>query len=153
MSSSGGSNECRKSPESHSQPKSKSIKTQRKAIHRMQSEENNKESVTSTTEDHAQPGVRKDAAAEFLEFDDCVDVAAESVEVIVVTGAPVEEGFDVGVEAALFAVLDWPAAAVEEAMERGVNYLYWGSIRRRSFGEAIRNRLAQRDRMGLVSQS
>ena len=115
MSSSGGSNECRKSPESHSQPKSKSIKTQRKAIHRMQSEENNKESVTSTTEDHAPPGVRKDAAAEFLEFDDCVDVAAESVEVIVVTGEPVEEGFDVGVEAALFAVLDWPAAAVEEA--------------------------------------
>ena len=81
----------------------------------MQSEENNKESVTSTTEDHAPPGVRKDAAAEFLEFDDCVDVAAESVEVIVVTGEPVEEGFDVGVEAAPVAVLDWPAAAVEEA--------------------------------------
>src|SRR5262249_30679417 len=28
---------------------------------------------------------------------------------------------------------------VEEAVERGLNYLYWGSIRRERFGKAIRN--------------
>jgi len=40
-------------------------------------------------------------------------------------------------------------AFIEEAVEQGVNYLYWGSIRRRAFGRAIK-RLARRDREGLV---
>ena len=38
---------------------------------------------------------------------------------------------------------------IEEAVEQGVNYLYWGSIRRPAFGRAIRN-LATRDREGVV---
>ena len=38
---------------------------------------------------------------------------------------------------------------IEEAVEQGVNYLYWGSIRRPAFGRAIRN-LAQRNREGIV---
>jgi aryl-alcohol dehydrogenase-like predicted oxidoreductase len=46
-----------------------------------------------------------------------------------------------------------PAAAVERAFEHGVNYLYWGSIRRRAFADAIRNLAPHRDRMVLVLQS
>jgi len=46
-----------------------------------------------------------------------------------------------------------PASAVERAFERGVNYLYWGSMRRGGFGEALRNLKAQRDGMVLVLQS
>ncbi len=46
-----------------------------------------------------------------------------------------------------------PTAAVEEAFEHGVNYLYWGSIRRRAFGLAIRNLKAHRERMVIVLQS
>lgn len=46
-----------------------------------------------------------------------------------------------------------PAAAVERAFERGVNYLYWGSFRRGPFGQALRNLKPQRDRMVLVLQS
>jgi aryl-alcohol dehydrogenase-like predicted oxidoreductase len=46
-----------------------------------------------------------------------------------------------------------PAAAVERAFERGVNYLYWGSFRRGAFGQALRNLKAQRDEMALVLQS
>ncbi len=38
---------------------------------------------------------------------------------------------------------------VEAACERGINYLYWGSIQRPDFGKAIR-RLAARDRERLV---
>ena len=45
------------------------------------------------------------------------------------------------------------AAAVEQAFERGVNYLYWGSFRRGPFGEALRNLKPRRDRMVLVLQS
>ena len=41
------------------------------------------------------------------------------------------------------------AADVERAVERGVNYLYWGSRRTGAFGEAIRN-LAPRHRDGMV---
>lgn len=41
------------------------------------------------------------------------------------------------------------AAIVEEAVEQGVNYLYWGSIRRPAFGKAIRN-LARKNREGIV---
>ena len=46
-----------------------------------------------------------------------------------------------------------PARAVEQAFERGVNYLYWGSRRTGGFGQAIRNLSPQRDRMVLVVQS
>lgn len=46
-----------------------------------------------------------------------------------------------------------PAAAVERAFERGVNYLYWGSVRRGPFGQALRNLKPQRHRMVLVLQS
>ncbi len=38
---------------------------------------------------------------------------------------------------------------VERAYDRGINYLYWGSMRRPGFGRAIRN-IARRDREGLV---
>jgi aryl-alcohol dehydrogenase-like predicted oxidoreductase len=46
-----------------------------------------------------------------------------------------------------------PAAAVERAFERGVNYLYWGTFRRGPFGQALRNLKPQRDSMVLVLQS
>jgi aryl-alcohol dehydrogenase-like predicted oxidoreductase len=46
-----------------------------------------------------------------------------------------------------------PTAAVERAFERGVNYLYWGSLRRRAFAQAIRNLAPQRDRLVVVVQS
>jgi aryl-alcohol dehydrogenase-like predicted oxidoreductase len=42
---------------------------------------------------------------------------------------------------------------VEQAFERGINYLYWGSFRRGAFGQALRNLKPQRDRMVLVLQS
>ncbi len=38
---------------------------------------------------------------------------------------------------------------IEEAVEQGINYLYWGSIRRPAFGRALRN-LARRNRKGVV---
>jgi aryl-alcohol dehydrogenase-like predicted oxidoreductase len=41
------------------------------------------------------------------------------------------------------------ARVIEEAVERGVNYLYWGSLRRSAFGRAIRN-TARRDRDRVV---
>jgi hypothetical protein len=46
-----------------------------------------------------------------------------------------------------------PGAAVERAFEQGVNYLYWGSMRRRAFGQAIRNLASRRGRFVLVIQS
>lgn len=46
-----------------------------------------------------------------------------------------------------------PAAAVERAFECGVNYLYWGTFRRGSFGQALRNLKPQRGRMVLALQS
>jgi aryl-alcohol dehydrogenase-like predicted oxidoreductase len=46
-----------------------------------------------------------------------------------------------------------PASAVERAFQHGVNYLYWGSIRKSAFGEAIRNLSGHRDRIVLVVQS
>ena len=46
-----------------------------------------------------------------------------------------------------------PTRAVEQAFERGVNYLYWGSRRTGGFGQAIRNLSPQRDRLVLVIQS
>ena len=38
---------------------------------------------------------------------------------------------------------------IEEAVEQGINYLYWGSIRRPAFGRALRN-VARRNRAGVV---
>ena len=46
-----------------------------------------------------------------------------------------------------------PAAAVEMAFERGLNYLYWGSMRRGAFADALRHLKPQRERMVLVVQS
>lgn len=46
-----------------------------------------------------------------------------------------------------------PAAAVERAFERGVNYLYWGSIRRDPFAQALRNLNGRREQFVLVVQS
>jgi aryl-alcohol dehydrogenase-like predicted oxidoreductase len=46
-----------------------------------------------------------------------------------------------------------PPSAVERAFEQGVNYLYWGSMRRSGFAEAIRNLASRRDRLVVVLQS
>jgi aryl-alcohol dehydrogenase-like predicted oxidoreductase len=43
--------------------------------------------------------------------------------------------------------------AVEFAFDHGVNYFYWGSMRRSSFGEGLRRLAARRDRYALVIQS
>src|SRR5512144_2848932 len=39
------------------------------------------------------------------------------------------------------------------AFERGVNYFYWGSFRRDSFGEGLRQLRPQREKFVLVVQS
>ncbi len=46
-----------------------------------------------------------------------------------------------------------PGEAVERAFEQGVNYLYWGSMRRDSFGAALRRLGPRRDEFVLVVQS
>jgi aryl-alcohol dehydrogenase-like predicted oxidoreductase len=46
-----------------------------------------------------------------------------------------------------------PGRAVERAFERGVNYIYWGTFRRGTFGEGLRNLAPKRDRFVLVVQS
>ncbi len=46
-----------------------------------------------------------------------------------------------------------PAAAVERAFEQGVNYLYWGSMRRSGFADALRHLSPRRERFVLVLQS
>lgn len=46
-----------------------------------------------------------------------------------------------------------PASAVEQAFDHGVNYFYWGSFRRGSFGEGLRALAPKRDRFLLVTQS
>jgi aryl-alcohol dehydrogenase-like predicted oxidoreductase len=47
-----------------------------------------------------------------------------------------------------------PTAAYEEAFERGVNYFYWGSLRRKLMGEAIRHLAPRhRDQLVIVLQS
>jgi aryl-alcohol dehydrogenase-like predicted oxidoreductase len=46
-----------------------------------------------------------------------------------------------------------PASAVERAFDNGVNYFYWGSLRRGSFGNGLRNLASRRDRFLLVAQS
>ncbi|MGA7413487.1 MAG: aldo/keto reductase [Bryobacteraceae bacterium] len=46
-----------------------------------------------------------------------------------------------------------PGDAMERAFEQGVNYLYWGSRRSGTFGEALRRLGPRRDRFVLVIQS
>ena len=46
-----------------------------------------------------------------------------------------------------------PAAAVERAVEAGMTYVYWGSMRTASFAEALRHLAAKRDRFMLTVQS
>ena len=46
-----------------------------------------------------------------------------------------------------------PAAAIESAFERGVNYLYWGTRRTEAFSTALRNLRPHRERFLLVLQS
>ncbi len=41
------------------------------------------------------------------------------------------------------------SAMIEEAVDQGVNYLYWGSIRRSAFGQAIKN-VARKKRESVV---
>ena len=46
-----------------------------------------------------------------------------------------------------------PAAAVERAVEAGITYLYWGSMRTAAFADALRRLAPARDRFMLVVQS
>ena len=46
-----------------------------------------------------------------------------------------------------------PGDALEQAFERGVNYIYWGSRRLASFGKGLKRLKPQRDRFVLVIQS
>jgi aryl-alcohol dehydrogenase-like predicted oxidoreductase len=48
-----------------------------------------------------------------------------------------------------------PTRAFEEAFERGVNYFYWGSMRKEAMARAVRNIVSkgQRDRLVIVLQS
>jgi len=45
------------------------------------------------------------------------------------------------------------AAGIHMAFERGVNYLYWGTIRRDQFAQALRDLKQKRDQMFLLVQS
>jgi aryl-alcohol dehydrogenase-like predicted oxidoreductase len=46
-----------------------------------------------------------------------------------------------------------PAAAVERAVEAGMTYVYWGSMRKPAFAEALRHLAPKRDGFTLVVQS
>jgi len=46
-----------------------------------------------------------------------------------------------------------PGTALERAFEQGVNYLFWGSWRRESFGAALKRLKSQRERFVLVIES
>jgi aryl-alcohol dehydrogenase-like predicted oxidoreductase len=46
-----------------------------------------------------------------------------------------------------------PAAAVERAVEAGMTYVYWGSMRTAGFAEALRHLAPKRDQFMLVVQS
>jgi aryl-alcohol dehydrogenase-like predicted oxidoreductase len=47
-----------------------------------------------------------------------------------------------------------PPRVIEEAFDRGINYLYWGTIRRSGFGRALRNlAVRHRDELILTVQS
>ena len=47
------------------------------------------------------------------------------------------------------ATFDAPARVIEDAFERGINYLYWGTVRQPDFARAMVN-LARRARDELV---
>jgi aryl-alcohol dehydrogenase-like predicted oxidoreductase len=61
-------------------------------------------------------------------------------------------GFEVG-RLGLASSYGAPAGAVEQAFEHGVNYFYWGSIRRGGFGKGLRALAPRRGRFLLVTQS
>jgi aryl-alcohol dehydrogenase-like predicted oxidoreductase len=46
-----------------------------------------------------------------------------------------------------------PASSVEEGFEHGVNYFYWGTFRRKQFGDGLRRLAPHRDRFLLLLQS
>jgi aryl-alcohol dehydrogenase-like predicted oxidoreductase len=46
-----------------------------------------------------------------------------------------------------------PATAVEQAFDHGVNYFYWGTVRRKAFADGLRTLAPRRDRFLLVLQS
>jgi aryl-alcohol dehydrogenase-like predicted oxidoreductase len=46
-----------------------------------------------------------------------------------------------------------PASAVEQAFDQGVNYFYWGSFRRKQFGDGLRQLAPHRDGFLLALQS
>jgi hypothetical protein len=46
-----------------------------------------------------------------------------------------------------------PASAVEQAFDHGLNYFYWGSLRRDQFGDGLRRLAPRRGRFLLVLQS
>jgi aryl-alcohol dehydrogenase-like predicted oxidoreductase len=46
-----------------------------------------------------------------------------------------------------------PAGVVEQAFDHGVNYFYWGSLRRNPFGDGLRSLAERRERFLLVLQS
>jgi aryl-alcohol dehydrogenase-like predicted oxidoreductase len=46
-----------------------------------------------------------------------------------------------------------PASTVEEAFDHGVNYFYWGTIRRKQFADGLRRIAPLRDRFLLLLQS
>jgi aryl-alcohol dehydrogenase-like predicted oxidoreductase len=46
-----------------------------------------------------------------------------------------------------------PGEAVERAFDLGLNYFYWGSIRRDSFAKGLRHLMPRRDQFALVIQS
>ena len=61
-------------------------------------------------------------------------------------------GIDVG-RLGLAASYGAPAETVERAFDNGVNYFYWGSMRRKQFGDGLRRLAPRRDRFLLVLQS
>ena len=46
-----------------------------------------------------------------------------------------------------------PASAVQQPFDHGVNYFYWGSFRRKQFGDSLRRLAPRRDRFLLLLQS
>ncbi len=61
-------------------------------------------------------------------------------------------GLEVG-RLGLSASYGMPAEAVVRAFEAGMNYIYWGSLRRKAFADGIRRLAPYRERMVLVVQS
>jgi aryl-alcohol dehydrogenase-like predicted oxidoreductase len=61
-------------------------------------------------------------------------------------------GIEVG-RLGLSAGYDAPASSVEQAFDHGVNYFYWGTWRRKEFGEGLRRLAPRRDRFLLSLQS